>query len=103
MIAYHIEESFSDFMVESDLREAPLTKAQRRDFGLPDLEKYPMPDRRHVFLAIAYFNHCKPWNEEELARNIIKYMKKFKITHVNLSPRNRFGKYWNEKKMAASL
>ena len=82
--------------MKTKLQEAPLTLAQRKDFGLPSQKKYPMPDRKHVFLAIAYFNHCKPEDEKELAGNIMKYMKKFKISSVSLSPSNRFRNYLKE-------
>lgn len=76
-----------------------LSYKDRRDFGLPELKKFPMPDRKHVFLAIKYFNWAfKKYGikaEKELAGNILSYMKKFSISpeEINLSDNNRFKSY----------
>lgn len=74
--------------------ESALTASERTDFGLPDLKKYPMPDEKHVLLAIQYFNHVDEDRERELAENIIKRMKELKIAHVNVGEKNRFAKYY---------
>lgn len=76
-----------------------LAYKDRKDFGLPKLKKFPMPDRKRVFLAIKYFNWAYKKHgikaEKELAGNILSYMKKFKINpdEINLSNENRFIKY----------
>lgn len=74
--------------------ESALTASERTNFGLPDLKKYPMPDEKHVLLAIQYFNHVDEDREKELADNIIKRMKELKIAHVNVGEKNRFSKYY---------
>lgn len=76
-----------------------LSYKDRKDFGLPEFKKFPMPDRKHVFLAIKYFNWAlKKYginSEKELAKNILSYMKKFSISpkEINLSNNNRFKSY----------
>ena len=76
-----------------------LAYRDRKDFGLPKLKKFPMPDKKHVLLAIKYFNWAFKKHgievEKELAGNILSYMKKFKINpkEINLSNKNRFVNY----------
>lgn len=76
-----------------------LAYKDRKDFGLPEFKKFPMPDRNHLFLAIKYFNWAyKKYGikaERELAENILNYMKKFKIKpeEIRLFDNNRFKKY----------
>lgn len=80
---------------ETTLLEEKLSADERRCFGLPKKKKYPMPDEAHVRAAIRFFNHCDPEDEEELARNIKKYMKKYNMKDVNVSDNNRFKKYYH--------
>jgi hypothetical protein len=71
-------------------------------FGIPDKRKYPLYDEAHVRSAIKFFNYVDSEDEELLARNIIKAMKKFGIYgEVEVSEKNRFSKYYhpaNKKK-----
>lgn len=62
-------------------------------FGIPELRKYPMPDEKHTRSAIKLFNHVDPKHEEELAKNIIKNMKKYNIDPSVVGPNNRLNKY----------
>lgn len=96
-----LEDSESGWLIESFLNEEKLDTEDRnalRDstFGLPKQRKYPLNDEQHVRSAIAYFNKCDPKDEEELARNIKKAMKKFNM-EANVSPENRFSKYYKNK------
>lgn len=79
------------------LNEKKLAFKDRKDFGLPELKKYPMPDREHVLLAIKFFNWCYKKHgieaEKELASNILKYMMKNKIRNIKVSDNNRFKRY----------
>lgn len=75
------------------LKEAKLSADERTDFGLPELKKYPMPDKAHVLAAILMFNHVDPQHEEELARNIIKKMKEYNISFDTVGDKNRLKKY----------
>lgn len=64
-----------------------------KNYGLPDLKKYPMPDAKHVKSAIKFFNYVDAEHEEQLANAIKKNIKKFGIDHVNVGKKNRFSKY----------
>lgn len=63
-------------------------------YGLPHTKQYPMPDEKHVRSAIRFFNYVSNEDEEELASNINKMIKKFNITDLNVGPTNRFKKYY---------
>ena len=54
-------------------------KLQDEYFGIPELKKYPMPDKNHVLSAMRYFNKCPKGYEKILAKNIIKKAKEFDI------------------------
>ena len=62
-------------------------------FGIPELRKYPMPDEKHTRSAIKLFNHVDKEHEEELAKAIIKNMKKYNIDPSVVGPNNRLRKY----------
>ena len=49
------------------LTEDKLKTRERKDFGIPELKKYPMPDKDHVLAAIRMFNHVDKEHEKELA------------------------------------
>lgn len=63
-------------------------------YGIPELKKFPMPDREHVKSAIRFFNYVSPQYEKELAHNIIERIKEYHMTDISVGPDNRFGKYW---------
>ena len=62
-------------------------------FGIPSQRKYPLDTEAHVKSAIRFFNYVDAEHEEELARNIIKAIKKFNM-HPNVGKNNRFRKYY---------
>lgn len=66
-------------------------------FGIPEERKYPMPDKRHTLSAIKLFGHVEDKYEKELAKNIIKNMKKFNIPNDAVGDNNRLKKYLNEE------
>ena len=65
-------------------------------FGIPQERKYPMPDEKHTRSAIKLFNHVEPKYEEQLAKAIIKNMKKYNIDGSVVGPNNRLRKYLPE-------
>lgn len=65
------------------------------EFGLPKLRKYPLHNEDKVRSAIKFFNYVSKEDENELAKNILKAMKKFNIKDINISNKNRFSKYYN--------
>lgn len=75
------------------LNEAKLKAKERTDFGLPELKKYPMPDKAHVLAAIRMFNHVDPQHEAELATNIKKKMQEYNISPDSVGEGNRLKKY----------
>lgn len=82
----------------SDVFEAALTSEERNNlqtktFGIPELRKYPLNDKNHVISAIRYFNHVDKEHEAELARNIIKAMKKYNIKPSIVGDKNRLKDY----------
>lgn len=62
-------------------------------FGIPQERKYPMPDEKHTRSAIKLFNHVDPKYEEQLAKAVIKNMKKYGIDGSVVGPNNRLRKY----------
>ena len=62
-------------------------------FGIPQERKYPMPDEKHTRSAIKLFNHVEPKYEEQLAKAIIKNMKKYNIDGSIVGKNNRLRKY----------
>lgn len=68
----------------------------KNKYGIPELKKYPMPDREHVKSAIRFFNYVEPRYERELAENIIKRIQEYHMTDISVGPDNRFGKYWHD-------
>ena len=70
------------------------------DYGLPSKKKYPMPDEKHVKLAIKFFNYVSEEDEEELARNINRKIKEFDMKDINVGDNNRFKEYYKPLKEA---
>lgn len=84
--------------------EADLTAAERRalkdsDFGLPEQRKWPLNDENHVRSAIQHFHWCPKENQRELAKNILKAMRKFGMKDVEVSEGNPFYAYYPEAKL----
>ena len=71
-------------------------------FGIPQERKYPMPDEKHTRSAIKLFNHVESKYEEQLAKAIIKNMKKYGIDGSVVGPNNRLRKYL-PKNMTSAL
>lgn len=94
------EESVAyNYINEASIKRSNLDK---KDFGLPGKKKYPMPDVKHVKSAIKFFNYVDKSDEEELARNIKKKIKEYKITDISVGKNNRFSKYYNTEKKAVN-
>ena len=89
------------YMFEKTLKAKDRNKLDDSEFGIPSLRKYPIHDKAHVSAAIQRFNHVDTKYEKELARNIIKTMKKFgMMNEVEVSDKNRFKKYLNDSEKA---
>lgn len=88
----HFEE---DVIMEAKLKTSARKKLKDSDFGIPSKRKYPLNDEDHVRAAIRMFNHCEKEDEKELAENIIKKIKEYKMTNLEVSEENRFYKYYH--------
>lgn len=70
-----------------------LESSTDKNYGIPELKKYPMPDAKHVKSAIKFFNYVDKEHEEQLANAIKDNIKKFNIKDINVGSKNRFSKY----------
>jgi len=116
--SYYVEKSITRYIVDESVVEmedlgeyvfeATLSSKQRNDlddsdFGIPELRKYPMPDKNHVLAAIKFFNHVEDKYEKELADNIIKKIKKFDMaSEIKVGDKNRFKPYWEKSGLAVT-
>lgn len=96
-MAVPANEEYKFNISESSLTSKERKKLPESDFGLPSQRRYPMPDENHVLLAIRFFNHVEEKYEAELAGNIIKKIKEFKMEQeVHVTEKNRFYPYWKK-------
>ena len=85
------------------VNETALTSTKRdnlktKTFGIPETRSYPMPDKEHVRYAIQMFDRCSPEKRDELAKNIIKFIKKYDMAdEIHVSRSNGFYKYWKNR------
>lgn len=76
-----------------EMNSTERNKLKDNQFGIPSKRKYPLDKEKRVYSAIKFFNYVDPEDEEELANNIIKAIKKFNIK-PNIGKDNRFYKYY---------
>lgn len=88
-----IQKSFKRSISESSLSVKKRNNFPDEVFGLPEKRKYPMPDKKHVLSAIKLFNFVDNEDEKELAENIKKKMKDYKIDNSHIGKNNRLRKY----------
>ena len=65
-------------------------------YGVPELKKFPMPDKKHVKSAIRFFNYVDPKHEQELAEAILEKAEEFGLDlkkDISVGDENRFQKY----------
>lgn len=70
-------------------------------YGVPELKKFPMPDKKHVKSAIRFFNYVDPKYEKELAEAILEKAKEFGVVFdadITVGDENRLKKYLPKKK-----
>lgn len=98
-----LEDFLNNSMTVSEslaLNEATLSSKERKSlpdktFGLPEKRKFPLNDYDHVVLAIKFFNRCDKKDQEELAKNIIKAMKVYKVPADKIGKNNKLRNYIN--------
>ena len=71
-------------------------------YGIPQLKKFPMPDKKHVISAIKFFNYVTPKYEKQLAKAILARMKEYDMSFddIGVGEDNRFHKYIPEQALA---
>ena len=65
-------------------------------YGIPELKKYPMPNKEHVKSAIRFFNYVDPKYEKELADAILEKAEEFGLVFdkdITVGEDNQFKKY----------
>ena len=72
-----------------------ITLTEDKKYGIPELKKYPMPDKKHVISAIKFFNYVTPKYEEQLANAILARMREYDMSFedIGVGDDNRFKKY----------
>ena len=114
-MSYYLERDVSYYIGKSNVKEVSestmtdsftegfhyLEEVKRSElpdsaFGVPSKRKFPLDTEKHVRSAIKFFNYVDPEDEEELARRILAAMKRFGITDVKVSDKNRFSKYYHK-------
>ena len=79
-----------------EMTAAERNKLKDSDFGLPEKRKYPLDSEAHVRSAIRFFNYVDKDDEVELAGNINKAIKKYKMKDIHVGKNNRFYKYYKK-------
>lgn len=97
------EEIMNESIELSTFMETKRSELPDSEFGVPSKRKFPLDTEAHVRSAIKFFNYVDPEDEEELAKRIIAAMKKFNITDVKVSEKNRFSKYYRNPVNEATI
>lgn len=90
---YMVKPSNGDEDSVSEATEFKRSELPDSVFGIPSERKYPMPDRKHTISAMKLFNHCEKKYEAQLAKHIIKNIKKYDIDPSFIGEKNRLRKY----------
>ena len=96
-----IEGQYRRFWIEQKMDQLNLEHSDTEDsdedlYGVPELKKFPMPDKKHVKSAIRFFNYVDPKYEKELAEAIIEKAKEFGLDlkkDITIGDENMFKKY----------
>lgn len=87
---------FTEYIEEKAMSSKERNDLEDDDFGIPELRKYPIHDKKHVEQAIKMFNHVDKKYEAELADNLLDAMDKFNISTGTVGEKNRLRKYIKE-------
>lgn len=86
------------YVMESKLTAAEKKALPDSAFGLPSSRRYPLfldtPENSesHIKDAISFFHFCPEENRAELAKNIVKAIKKYKLS-IKLNQNSKILKY----------
>ena len=95
-------EFINEYTDMSSIHEEAMSSKERNkldddEFGIPELRKYPLHDKKHVEQAIKMFNHVESKYESELADNLLDAMERFHISTDTVGEKNRLKKYIKEE------
>ena len=90
----HDVTSYEFYTTLCEMSSAERNKLPDSVFGIPEKRKYPLDTVRHVKSAIKFFNYVDAEDEEKLARNIKKAIKKYNVIVKDVGEKNRFSKYY---------
>lgn len=98
----------NEYLGDVPFSEAAMTSKERNEldddeFGIPELRKYPLHDKKHVEQAIKMFNHVEKKYEDELADNLLHAMEKYHISTDVVGDKNRLKKYIKEETIYEGL
>lgn len=93
-----IPTSMSHIFTEATLTYQERKNMEETSFGIPELRKYPLIDKKHVLSAISYFNKADYQYRKELALNIFKAMDRFGVTEESIGEQNPLRRYLKYKK-----
>ena len=96
----HDVTSYELYTTLCEMSSAERNKLPDSVFGIPDKRKYPLDSVKHVKSAIKFFNYVDSEDEEKLARNIKKAIKKYNVVVKDVGDKNRFSKYYTVKEEA---
>ena len=87
--------SFRDRLYADIIPSFSHAATEDQKYGIPELNKFPMPDADHVRSAIKFFNYVTPAHEQQLANAILARMQEYGIStnSLNVGDKNRFKKY----------
>ena len=99
-----IEGQYRRFWVEQKMDQLNLEHSDTEDsdeglYGIPEIKKFPMPDKKHVKSAIRFFNYVDPKYEKELAEAILEKAEEFGLdfeNDISVGDENKFKKYLKE-------
>lgn len=74
---------FEHFFCEAKLSTKARKKLDDSEFGIPELRKYPLTDKKHVLQAVRFFNKAEEKYKPELARRIVKRAKELDMEWEN--------------------
>lgn len=88
---------FVNILLEDSMPTKERNALDDDEFGIPELRKYPLHDKKHVLQAIRMFNHVEKKYEAELADNILDAMERYHISTDVVGDKNRLKKYIKEE------
>ena len=91
-----LNESVDEVYEEKAMTSKERNDLDNEDFGIPEVRKYPLHDKKHVEQAIKMFNHVEKKYEAELADNLLDAMERYHISTDVVGDNNRLKKYIKE-------